>query len=70
MLFCAVAFVAGEAVAGVLGVEFDEQPVAVNLGEHAGGGNGEAGGVALDDGLLRAIPVDGVAAVDQQVVGA
>jgi hypothetical protein len=51
-------------------VQLHQQPVAVHLGQHAGGGNGEAGGVALDDGLLRAVPVDGVAAVDEQEVGA
>ena len=42
----------------------------MNFGEDAGGGDREAGRVALDDGLLGAWPVNGVAAVDEQVVGA
>lgn len=36
----AVAFVLGEAVAGVLLVERDEEMVAVNLGKDAGSGDG------------------------------
>ena len=69
MLLCAVALVIGEAVAGVLGVEFDEEAVAVDFGQHTGGGDGKAGGVSLDDSLLRAIPMDGVAAVDKEEIG-
>ena len=48
--------------------EFHQQAVAIDLGEHRGGGNREAGAVALDDGLLLAIPSDGAVAVDQQEV--
>ena len=42
MLGRAVALVAGEPVAGELAVEFHQQAVAVNLGQNAGGGDGEA----------------------------
>ena len=69
MLGAAVALVAGQAVAGELAVELDQQAVAVDFGEDAGGGDGEAAGVALNDGLLRAGIVDGVAAVDEEIVG-
>jgi hypothetical protein len=61
----AIAFVAGEAVAGIDGIQLDQQAVAIDLGKHAGGGDGEAFGVAFDDGLLRAGPVDAVEAVNQ-----
>ena len=66
----AVALVAGESVAGKLAVELDQQAVAIDLGDDTGGGDGEAGGVAVDDGLLGTGPVDGVATVDEEEVGA
>ena len=58
----------GEAVAGILPVQFDKQAVAVHLGQHARRGYRQARRVALNHGLLRARPVDGVEAVDEQVV--
>jgi hypothetical protein len=61
--------VLGEAVAGKLEVQLDEQAVAVDFGQDTGGGDGEADCVAVDDGLLGAGPVNGVAAVDEKVVG-
>ena len=69
VLRAAVALVAGEAVAGILAVQLDEEPVAVDFRQDACCRDGEAAGVALDDGLLWAGPVDLIAAVDEEIVG-
>lgn len=45
----AVAFVAGEAVDGILLVERLHEAVSGDLGDDAGGGNGETTGIASDD---------------------
>lgn len=48
----AVALVGGKAVAGMAGVQFEHPAVARDLGEDAGGGDGQARRVALDDGVV------------------
>ena len=40
----------------------------MNLRQHARCGNGVTPPIAVDDGLLRTGPVDGVTAVDHQIV--
>ena len=65
----AVALVARQSVAGINRVEFHHQPVAKHLGQHTRRGDRLTSRVALDYGLLRAWPIDGVAPVDEQIVG-
>jgi hypothetical protein len=66
----AVTLVLRQPVAGELAVQLNQQPVAVNLGQNACSGDGEAGCIASNHGLLRALPLDGVAAVNEQKVRA
>ena len=49
----AVALVPGEAVFRVAGVEFDQEAVALDLGDDRGEGDGQALAVAALDGLVR-----------------
>ena len=64
-----ITFVAGEAILRILRVEFDHEAVAGDFGDDAGGGDGNAKGVAADERRV----VDGEAAhgesVDEGVVG-
>ena len=53
MLLRAVSFVFGKSVFRPLPVEFEHQPVARDLGQHAGGGDGIAAGVAFHNGRVR-----------------
>ncbi|VTZ52137.1 hypothetical protein MPC4_70024 [Methylocella tundrae] len=63
-----IAGVPAEAVDGVDGAEPAHQPVARDLGDDGGGGDGENGAVALDDRLgLAAKPRREVVAVDQHI---
>ena len=59
---------ARQSVSRIHRVQLDQQAVAMHLGQHARCGNRVAGPVAVNDGLLRTGPVDGVAAVDHQIV--
>jgi len=65
----AVAFVLGEIVFGPLFVMLAHEAVAGDLGEDAGGGDGETFAVALDDGGLRRGERGHGAAVHQRVRG-
>src|SRR5581483_8504784 len=63
-----ISLVITKAIARILGVEGSHQAVAVHLGDDAGGADGDALGVALDDRLLRhGEPVE-PARVDEQVL--
>jgi hypothetical protein len=64
----AVAFVGGKAVVGVPVVEARDEGVAVNLGEDAGGGDGERERIAVDEASLRAGMVE-THCVDEKVIG-
>lgn len=64
-----VARVFRPAIAGELPVQIGHDPVARDLGDDAGGGNGQHLAIALDDRLCRAGQIGGQAvAVDQQMV--
>jgi len=65
----AVAFVAGEAVLGIGLVQFGHDAVAGDFGEDAGGGDGEAAGVAFDLILSGAGEAGDGQAVDEGEVG-
>ncbi|MNX75691.1 hypothetical protein D3C86_1071760 [compost metagenome] len=60
-----IALVAGEAVAGVLFVQFDHQPVARRLGQDRGRRDGQGQAVALDHGGHGAGQFEAVVAVHQ-----
>src|SRR5476649_386024 len=69
MLRHAIALVALEAVAGVHRADACHQPVARDLGDDRGCGNGEQERVAADDSAALAVDVDAVAAIDENELG-
>src|SRR5206468_1493725 len=64
-----VTFVLGETVLGELFVDARHNAVARDLGDDAGGGDGEAFAVAFDDGGLRDADGRDVQAVYEDVIG-
>lgn len=70
VFFGAVAFVGGEVVLGVLGMEVLHELVSVDFGDDGGGGDCDALVVAVDDGGLfgffYGVDVEGV---DKDVLG-
>ena len=64
-----VSLVAGEAVLRIDGVQRAQDGVAMNLGEDGGGGDGDRERIAVDDRLLRAGEIDGVAASTRRKSG-
>jgi hypothetical protein len=64
----AVAFVLGEAVAGVELVELEHETVACDLGEDTGGCDARAQGIAFDEGGLGKRDAGDVEAVDEDVI--
>jgi hypothetical protein len=52
MLWCAIAFVAGEAIKGILSVEGHHMPVAANFGQDRSSGNTQAETITAYDSLL------------------
>src|ERR1035441_6500938 len=67
MLWRAVALVRGQAVAGVLRVQFAHQAVAVDLGDDGGGSDGERERVAVKEARLGAGVVE-PHGVDEQMI--
>jgi len=63
-----VTHVTGEAVGGEAGVEGGDEGIAVDLGDDAGGGDGEREGVAVDKAGLGAGVVE-AHGVNQEMVG-
>lgn len=49
---CAIAFVVVKAVVRILFMKLEHEVVASDFGDDGGGSNGEAEGVAFDDGAL------------------
>ncbi len=68
MLGGGVAFVLSQAVLRVDGVPFFHAGVAVSFGEDAGGGDGDAAGIAVDEGFLLDEDVE-LHGVEKQIVG-
>ena len=68
MQFRSVALVLAEAVLGKAGAEFAHNGVARDLGNDAGGGNGEAEAIAIDDGRLGKGKRKNGQAVDEDMV--
>ena len=49
---CAIAFVVVKAVVRILFMKLEHEVVASDFGDDRSGGNGEAEGIAFDDGVL------------------
>jgi len=67
MLGRGIALVLSETIAGVRGIEFFEAGVAMSLGKDGSSGDGNASGVALDEGFLLDKNVE-LHGIDQEVV--
>ena len=69
MQFSSVTFVLGEAILGELSAKVTHQPVARNLGDHAGRGNAQAETIAIDDRRLWKRERENGKTVDEHMVG-
>ena len=69
MQFRSVAFVLAEIILRELSAKVTHDPVARDLGDHAGGSNAQADAITVDDGRLRKWKRDHRQPVNQDVVG-